>query len=370
MPQLRTAFVLVLLAGCSTYCPVDTDPEPHWERLPTEPAQDRQDDVSFVDEDTGWYVNSLGKIFKTIDGGTTWKTVVNMPGTYWRAIAFLDARHGFAGNLGPGAVEGFRTVMTAADFENLNRQVTVTDRNLIYETRDGGATWKPVPDLQSPGGICSINVLVDGVGRKSVWAGGRVTGPARVFQWTGGERWETWNLATNCAMVLDVHFFDKNMGIVCAATEADPAVSFASILRTENGGATWTEVYRSSRRGESVWKCSFPTRDTGYATIRSFSADPASTERFVVKTVDGGRTWKEILVVDDFHSRPQGIGFLTADRGWVGTTSLGFETRDGGASWTRVDLGRSINRFRFIRSRKGGTVVYAIGQDLCRLRIP
>lgn len=177
-------------------------------------------------------------------------------------------------------------------------------------------------------------------------------------------------LTAQCGMVLDIHFLDRENGIVCAATESDPAKSNASILRTVDGGLTWREVYRSTRPGESVWKCSFPTREVGYATIRSFNPDPKATGRFVLKTIDGGRTWKEIPLVDDFYSRPQAVAFLTADHGWVGTTGLGFETRDGGESWFRVDLGRSINRIRILESPHGGHVLYAIGQDLYKLRLP
>jgi photosystem II stability/assembly factor-like uncharacterized protein len=89
----------------------------------------------------------------------------------------------------------------------------------------------------------------------------------------------------------------------------------------------------------------------------------------LIKTVDGGLTWREILMTDDYYSRPQAVGFLTADRGWVGTTAGGFETKDGGETWTPVTLGRSINRFRILKAPEGGFVVYAIGQDLYKLRL-
>ena len=361
--------VLVLFLGCATP-PIEDDAPPRWEKLETEPAQDKQDDVSFVDAETGWYVNSIGKIFHTVDGGRTWKEQVHKPGTYWRAIAFIDARRGFAGNLGPGAIEGFRTVMTSGDFKNLDDQVSITDPNLIYETTDGGRTWAPSKDHQKGrGGVCSMNVTRDAAGRATVWAGGRVTGPAFIFRWTEDRGWDSMTLKPYCGMVLDILFVDADTGVVCAATDPDPAKAFASILRTEDGGHTWNEVYRSTRPGESVWKCHFPTRDVGYATIRSFVPDPKAALRYVLKTEDGGRTWREIILTEDLDSRPQGVAFLTPEHGWVGTTSGGFETVNGGETWLRADLGRSINRIRIVNTTGGGAVIYAIGRDLCRLRL-
>src|SRR5688572_10989152 len=135
---LKSALVLFLLAsvGCTSAPAV-------WEKLETEPAQDRPDDITLIDAETGWYVNSLGKIFKTGNGGSSWVELLHKPGTYWRSILFLDAHRGFAGNLGPGAIQGFHSVMTLSEYENLNREVRIDDPNLIYETTDGGRTWTP-----------------------------------------------------------------------------------------------------------------------------------------------------------------------------------------------------------------------------------
>jgi hypothetical protein len=171
------AFVLLASACAGS---ADGDLPPAWERLATEPANDRQDDVCFIDADNGWYVNSLGKIFKTVDGGSTWKEQVHLPGTYWRAVTFIDKWRGFAGNLGPGAIEGFRTVMAPEDFKNLNAKVKITDPNLIYETTNGGWTWTPLRDHHEiGGGICTMSTFRDSEGRATVYAGGRVTGPPR-----------------------------------------------------------------------------------------------------------------------------------------------------------------------------------------------
>jgi len=47
-----------------------------------------------------------------------------------------------------------------------------------------------------------------------------------------------------------------------------------------------------------------------------------------------------------------GIGFVSLDKGWVGTTVGGFETSDGGKSWTPSTLAPKANK---IRSRFGLT---------------
>ena len=97
-----------------------------WKKLTTEPYAGKQDDITFVDKNTGWYVNGYGKIFHTADGGTTWEKQLEQKGTFFRCIAFVDKNIGFAGTVGTDY------------FPN------VTDTIPLYGTRDGGKTWKPV----------------------------------------------------------------------------------------------------------------------------------------------------------------------------------------------------------------------------------
>ena len=64
---------------------------------------------------------------------------------------------------------------------------------------------------------------------------------------------------------------------------------------------------------------------------------------------------------------PYGIGFIDAQHGFVGGSTGGYETRDGGATWTAADMGLSVNKIRFVKRDDGGTTAFAIGQDLYRL---
>ncbi len=353
------AAVVLLCLGCATTRPAQPlQLSGHWKKLDTAPYKGKQDDVFFLTPELGWYVNGAGKIYKTSDGGTTWSEKANQPGTFFRAIGFVDERHGFAGNLGPDYFPG------------------VTDFTPLYESFDGGDTWAPAKDVPLPkgAGVCAISIVSDrfiNAGhldqRTVIHIGGRVGGPAYLLRSVdAGQSWRLVDLNPFAAMVLDVHFFDANNGLVAAGTDRQTEQSHALLLRTTDGGQTWTKAYESPRPFELIWKVSFPTRDVGYATVMSYSQDPAASQQRVAKTTDGGKTWAELPLVDDLEQREFGVAFASTDIGWVGVMNGGYQTVDGGKSWTAVPMGRAVNKIRVIPAGKR-FVAYAIGVDLYKL---
>src|ERR1700745_1920916 len=96
-----------------------------WSQFPGSPSGTaRHDDIYFIDQNTGWSVRAAGLIHKTTDRGTNWMLKLNKPGKTFRCIVFAFPTHGFAGNLGVGSYDA-----------------AVTDKNVLYETSDGGETW-------------------------------------------------------------------------------------------------------------------------------------------------------------------------------------------------------------------------------------
>jgi photosystem II stability/assembly factor-like uncharacterized protein len=330
-------------------------------KLDTVPYKGKQDDIVFVDERVGYYVNGGGNIYKTTDGGDHWASVRSTPGTYYRAVGFLDAETGFAGNIGLDYFPG------------------VTDATPLYVTKDGGGSWAPVSIGGAPvKGLCAIDVLKvpfinAGVRdtRVVLHAGGRVGGPA-VFVTSNdaGATWTATDLSAIAGMILDVKFLDQNTGFVCAATAGDLERTHALILKTTDGGKTWAKKYESTRPYELVWKCAFPTKSVGYATVQNYDEDPNVAQRYVAKTVDGGETWTELPIVLDHKVQEFGVGFLDESIGWVGGAPGGFQTLDGGKTWTRVEIGKATNKIRVVHSKDGGAMVVAIGVDVYRLRVP
>ncbi len=243
-------------AGTSDLKPNSSEDLTQWTKLKTDDFRGKQDDLYMVDATTGWYVNGSGKIYKTVDSGDQWTKQLDKPGTYFRCLAFIDPQHGFAGNIGPDYFPG------------------VTDKTPLYETQDGGETWTPV-SVENVVGLCSMQVLREKVINAGVLEErirligvGRVGGPvAMIVSDDLGKTWQKIDVDPLAAMLLDVHFFNRNEGFLAAASSADVSQSNALILATKDGGKTWKQVYRSQRPFELTWKMSFPSREVGYVTF-------------------------------------------------------------------------------------------------------
>lgn len=352
-----TTYIIILIILCT--CSLTARAQSYkWEKLETEPYRGKQDDITFINRSEGWYVNGYGKIFHTSDGGNSWDKLFEQEGSFFRTINFINENIGFVGTVGTDY------------FPN------VTDTIPLYRTENGGESWTPVT-YEGPyvKGVCAIDVVREsyinhGVldYKSHIFAVGRVGSPANILiSHDGGETWISKNMNDNCKMLFDIKMFDKDTGIACAASSADISTSNALILKTYDGGKTWKHVYQSNRPYETTWKVTFPTELVGYVTIQSYNPNPEIAQQRIAKTVDGGETWEEINLVLDNKAREFGIGFIDEHHGFVGTTNSGFETKDGGVSWEPIDLGRACNKIRIYRDSNGSSYGYAIGVDVFKL---
>jgi photosystem II stability/assembly factor-like uncharacterized protein/dienelactone hydrolase len=331
--------------------------EKGWRKLNTERYPGKQDDIAFINEKEGWYVNGYGSIYHTTNGGQTWEKQLEMKGTFFRCIAFVDSLTGFAGTVGTDY------------FPN------VTDTIPLYGTTDGGKTWNPV-SYKGPyvKGLCAIDIVKEQFinhGKTDykvhIYGVGRVGSPANMLvSHDGGLTWTSNSMNKDCKMLFDIKMFDKNTGFVCAATDEDLEKSNALVLKTNDGGKTWKKVYQSDRPFETTWKVSFPSEKVGYVTIQSYNPDPNVKQQRIAKTTDGGKTWKEINLVEDAGAREFGIGFIDENHGFVGTMNSGYETKDGGLTWTPINLGMACNKIRIYKDSNGKIYGYAIGVEVMK----
>jgi len=309
-----------------------------WTTLPNAPVApggpERFDDVCFASPDSGWIVDGSGEIHRTTDGGQSWTLQAQLH-TYLRSVGFANRMKGWAGNL--------------------------LGSPLLYATSNAGATWTPVTNIPNPqpDGICGLWVVDDSV----AYGCGRFDGPPAVVIKTtdGGATWTSRDMEPQAASLIDCFFFDRNHGFVVGGT--GPFESrHAVVLSTDDGGATWQTRHTTNRPGaEWCWKISFPTRTVGYVAIEREDHQAFS---YLLKTTNGGQSWSELPFVGTYDE--EGIGFVTPDFGWVGGWSgPTYETYNGGASWHLAGFGFYVNRFRFLSPMLG----YAVGQTVYKYTV-
>ena len=135
-----------------------------WRKTNAPVASSRTDDIWFIDPQNGWAVNSDGKIVKTSDGGETWVVQLSAPGAYLRCVGFANANIGWVGTLTPSR-RLFRTVDGGTTWTSVSPLpigapvaicgISVVNDKIVFcsgtnrpsdfprmmKTLDGGATW-------------------------------------------------------------------------------------------------------------------------------------------------------------------------------------------------------------------------------------
>ncbi len=330
-----------------------------WEKLNTAAYRGKQDDIFFIDENQGWYINGFGRIYHTIDGGLNWTLQLEKKGTFFRCIAFIDSLTGFAGTVG------------TEYFPN------VTDTIPLYKTKDGGKTWTPV---QYAGryvkGLCALEIVKEQyinhgeiAYKYHVYGVGRVGSPANLlYSHDGGDTFASMDMSPYCSALYDIKMFNKNEGFVCASSTEDIENSHAVILHTKDGGRSWKKVYESKRPYEISWKMFFPSAKVGYATIQSYNPDTTVMTQHFIKTTNGGKKWKEYTLCQDYKSRSFGVGFIDEKNGFIGAMNTGYQTTDGGKTWQKTDMGTACNKIRIVHAPSGKIYGYAIGVQVLKLK--
>lgn len=347
--RLAGLAMFAALASCDggTTGPPPPSAPPEWELLEASPTVVRHhfQDAWFISPDEGWVVESVGRTHHTADGGESWEMLSSQSEVFFRSVVFVSPTLGWIGDL-----NGFNSP---------------EPQRALWETRDGGRTWTNITDRvvgPEPVGLCGMF----SVDAETIYGVGRWSGPA-VFVRTddGGATWESVDLAPLATGAVDVHFFDRDRGLIGAGrgvgnSPEEQQASRTVVLATEDGGRTWEERFVGSAEGSWAWKMSFPSPDVGYVATQGPSAGG-----IVLKTEDGGRTWSEIVVPGAPDGGFWGLGFATPERGWVGVDGGGvMETNDGGLTWTGEDWAedQTLNRFRMLTPDLG----FAVGARVFR----
>jgi photosystem II stability/assembly factor-like uncharacterized protein len=375
---------------------------------------------------TGWIIGYHGNIFKTTTRGQSWTHMVSLYGTdydYAEAIAFVDQNTGFAGGrLGQiyrtydgGVVWDTVRIGTAEDISRIrvidaDTIVAFADNQQIRLTSDGGESWttmvdSPRPDFRSVCLVDSLHVLASTfAGDLMQTADGGVsfsvpgntglptTGAIETIKFRdnlngfygshngqfgvtndGGASWARVMASgvNSLERIQAISIVNATVAYACAGLGGD-----GRVYKTEDSGASWTEVYAVDEtlndifmfdanlgftigKG-TIYKC---TNGSDWAMVDSLGEFTINAITFrdnqhgfivgynglLIETQDGGNSWAITdtidLVADSLILTPElwDVEFVSESEGWIaagnatGTQGAFHHTLDGGVNWTHIN---------------------------------
>lgn len=223
--------------------------------------------IFFTSPQIGWAVGKNATILRTEDGGHEWKAtgdlekLIGLPvesSNYnfgFRDIYFLDAQNGWL----------------IGNFYGREK----SHIGGIFFTNDGGTTWKRLP----------ITV-------QTKYSSGRFTP----------------------GVLHAIHFKDVNTGSVTGEM-LDGEGRFFFALHTRDGGKSWEQYRTPSRATHSTQFLDSTVGWTAAAAPREGGADAVVYDTTLMRTDNGGASWQYDFVAKG--SRIRGVFFLNQTKGWA-----------------------------------------------------
>ncbi|MFH0886624.1 MAG: YCF48-related protein [bacterium] len=258
--------------------------------------------IQFVDQKTGYLAGGSGIMFKTTDGGNSWKQLRTKTQARINGISFIDANTGLVA-FGPAAGE----------------YGAPSNPPVLRKTTDGGNTFTDV----SSGALVSRITMVDANNGYAFTAGDNWNILSKTSD--GGASWRNMKEAAGVNSDLnDLAVIDANTCVVVSKS--------GEVFKTTDGGNSWTTV-----------KVTIPTPTADVETelyavkfINAKNGWVAGKDNAVFKTTDGGATWADISPKEKFGLTTFfAIDAKSANEVMVTGNTAGviMHTTNGGAKW-------------------------------------
>ncbi|MEQ8924360.1 MAG: glycosyl hydrolase, partial [Fulvivirga sp.] len=249
----------------------------------------------------------------------------------------------------------------------------------VWQTTDGGNSWKNVSDGFFGGSIGAVavsewdnNVIYVGGGEVTV-RGNVSSGSGMYKSVDAGKTWKFIGLP-NSRHIPRIAIHPKNPELVYAAVLGDlyKPTNERGVYRSKDGGKNWERVLFANNNAGAVDLIMDPNNPRIlYASTWNIRRTPYSLESggpgsAIWKSTDGGDTWKNLTENQGLPKGAWGISGITvspvnSDRLWaiIENAEGGvYRSDDAGKTWTKTNEDRSLRQRAWYYSR-----IYADTQD-------
>ena len=250
----------------------------------------------------------------------------------------------------------------------------------VWETRNGGRTWKNLSDGFFGGSVGAIEVSTDDpnviyVGGGETTVRGNVSSGYGVWKTeNAGKSWKQMGLE-NSRHIPRIRVHPKNHNIVYAAVLGNiyKPTQERGVYKSTDGGNSWRKTLFANENAGAVDLIMDPNNPRIlYASTWNIQRTPYSLSSggdgsALWKSTDSGESWKEISKNKGFPSDTLGIIGVTvspvnSDRVWaiVENKEKGgvYRSDDGGETWTNINSERKLRQRAWYYTR-----IYADPQD-------
>ena len=253
--------------------------------------------IHFINSNIGYAVGTESTLIKTTDGGMNWVDVSPEGNADFYDVFFFTELIGF-----------------------------YTTNSSIWKTTDGCQSWNLVTVNGSLWCPQHLNFIDDSVGLYSN------TNSEYYFRSVdAGNSWDSVSInpAIDEFKISDILFLTDSIGFISGSAHYGSHED-CIILKTTNGGMTWTQAYLDSFN--FVHDIYFHNSDTGFAVGPRIMYD-----NVILRTTDGGNTWEECTMpysswsLNSVVFSDEGIGLCVGDHGQI------FSSYDWGSNWLKTN---------------------------------
>lgn len=300
--------------------------QPSWQSMITPSFKNSFEDICFPWPDAGWIVGWYGNVLKTIDGGATWiEYNPNPEKNLWSVHAFSADSCWIVGSKG-----------------------------YCCFTINGGNDWTEIalPASEELNQICFVDPTHG-------WIAGN---NGVILYTTDGATWQQANdLSGVTDNIYSIAFLNESQGY---------AGSRSTILRTLDGGKTWTPADQMDTRGIGYSRMDIRSIfifNENEAFASGYGSPVGLQPSLLMKTSDGGKTWRYSNDGDRTYGICDDIDFIDRNRGIgigkeIGVGNIIITTENGGVTWTKRDIfsGLSLKKVAIAGDR-----IWVIGGANC-----